>query len=86
VKAKGDFCEKITLEHDAHPQIIRALKGRTDFVEGPNPAVSNTRAFSNTGNHLPSLQDEEMLMDLPYIVSPRKHQRENSSSRRDGIL
>jgi hypothetical protein len=31
VRAKGDFCEKITLEHDAHPQIIRALKGRTDF-------------------------------------------------------
>jgi hypothetical protein len=31
VKAKGDFCEKITLEHDAHPQIIRALKGRTDY-------------------------------------------------------
>jgi hypothetical protein len=85
VRAKGDFYEKITLEHDAHPHIIRALKGRTDFVKGPNPAVSNTRAFSTFVNHLPSLRDEKMLV-LPYIVSPRKHQRENSSSRRDGIL
>jgi hypothetical protein len=33
VKAKGDFYEKITLEHDDQPNIIRALKGRTDFVE-----------------------------------------------------
>jgi hypothetical protein len=74
VKAKGDFCEKITLEHDAHPHIIRALKGRTDFVKGPNPAASNTRTFSTFVNHLSSLRDEKMLV-LPYIVLLRKHQR-----------
>jgi hypothetical protein len=33
VKAKGDFREKITLEHDSRPHMIRALKGRTEFVE-----------------------------------------------------
>jgi hypothetical protein len=60
VRAKGDFCEKITLEHDAHPHIIRALKGRTDFVEGPNPAVSNARAFSTTGYQPSSLQNKMM--------------------------
>jgi hypothetical protein len=58
VKAKGDFCEKITLEHDAHPQIIRALKGRTEFFGWRDPTASNTRAFSTFVNHLPSLRDE----------------------------
>jgi hypothetical protein len=51
VKAKGDFCKKITLEHDSSPHIIRALKGRTDFVEGPNPAVSNARATPPENMH-----------------------------------
>ncbi len=67
MRAKGDFCEKITLDNDITYTSFRALKGRTDFVKGPNPAASNTRALSTTGNHLSSLRDEKMLV-LPYIV------------------
>ena len=70
MKAKGDFSETSTLEHNAHPRIIRALKGRTDFVEGPNPdGVEHTGVLDHRKTRL-GISHPEGMQDLRQHDTP----------------